>query len=697
MEEISVSTIINVQNTPENFHGGQIAKYFDNWHDITSDEWILQTVQGYEIEMNSIPNQTFVPTPILFNDLERDMIDAEMQAFLNKQIVEEVEFSQYEQFYSNIFIRPKKDESVRVILNLKQFNESVHKIHFKMETLKSAIAIIQPNDYFASIDLKDAYFSVLVNQKDRKYLRFIWEGKHYQFRTLPQGLSCSPRVFTKLLKPAFACLRSMGHSSVPYIDDSLLRAKTKEQCQANVSDTTRLMDRLGFTVHPKKSVFNPVQIIVFLGFVLNSITMRVMVTEERIGKLIMLGTTIISRKIVTIREFAQLLGKMVACEPGMQYAPLYYKDLEHEKDQKLKQCKGNYDAHIVISDNSREMISAFLEYSKTAYKPITRKDPTLTLYSDSSKTGWGGVNVTHNTHTNGLWSEQEKLEHINILELKAALLTIKALAAEMQNAHIQIFMDNTVAISYVNKFGGKMSALHSIAKEIWCWAKDRNLWISAVHVPGVENNEADDLSRKTNDDTEWMLNPIYFQSLKAVVGDMDIDMFASRINCQLPQYVSYTPDAQAIAVDAMSLLWTDINKVYYLFPPFSIISRCIQKIVKDRVETAILIAPLWPTQVWFSVILQQTCAQSYILPANRVVIMPTDKNRNHPVRKLKLAAFVLSGNTSKVQDYHETLSTSFYNPGESPQFFNMGHISENGCHFVTDKKLICLKHLPQQF
>lgn len=292
----------------------------------------------------------------------------------------------------------------------------------------------------------------------------MWEGKHYQFRTLPQGLSCSPQVFTKLLKPTFAYLRSMGHSSVPYIDDSLLRAKTKEQCQVNVTETIHLIDKLGFTVHPIKSVFDPVQIIVFLGFILNSITMRVMVTEERIENLIKLGTTIISRQKVTIREFAQLIGKMVACEPGMQYAPLYYKDLEHEKDHHLKQCKGNYDEHIVISDNSREMISAFLKYGKNAYKPITREAPALTLYSDSSKTGWGGVNVTYNTHTNGLWSEQEKLEHINVLELKAASLTIKSLTGVMQDAHIQIFMDNTVAISYVNSLVWRQNAsitLHS--------------------------------------------------------------------------------------------------------------------------------------------------------------------------------------------------------------------------------------------
>ena len=76
-----------------------------------------------------------------------------------------------------------------------------------METLKSAIVNIQQNDYFGSIDLKDAYFSVPIYKSDRKYLRFFWEDCCYQFCALTRGLSSSPRVFTKLLKPAYATLR----------------------------------------------------------------------------------------------------------------------------------------------------------------------------------------------------------------------------------------------------------------------------------------------------------------------------------------------------------------------------------------------------------------------------------------------------------------------------------------------------------
>ena len=63
----------------------------------------------------------------------------------------------------------------------------------------------------ASLDLKDAYYSVSVNHSDRKYLRFVWQGVLYQFTCLPNGLSSCPRTFTKLLKPPLTALHKLGH------------------------------------------------------------------------------------------------------------------------------------------------------------------------------------------------------------------------------------------------------------------------------------------------------------------------------------------------------------------------------------------------------------------------------------------------------------------------------------------------------
>ena len=103
------------------------------------------------------------------------------------------------------------------------------------------------------------------------------------------GLTASPRVFAKVLKPVFAKLQAQGHISTAYTDDSCLQGSSYDSCRQNIVDTINLMDLLGLTVHPQKSVFVPVQQIVFLGFILSSLTMTIRPTPEKCQKIIELG------------------------------------------------------------------------------------------------------------------------------------------------------------------------------------------------------------------------------------------------------------------------------------------------------------------------------------------------------------------------------------------------------------------------
>lgn len=138
----------------------------------------------------------------------------------------------------------------------------------------------------ASIDLKDAYYSVSVSESHRKYLRFIWKNQLFQFTCLPNGLSSAPRIFTKILKPVYATLRSQGQENVGYIDDSYLQGGTFEDCETNVAVTVKLFRDLGFILNHKKSVFQPTQFLTFLGFILNSVNMTVTLTTEKATKLV---------------------------------------------------------------------------------------------------------------------------------------------------------------------------------------------------------------------------------------------------------------------------------------------------------------------------------------------------------------------------------------------------------------------------
>ena len=123
-------------------------------------------------------------------------------------------------YVSPIFTTEKKDGSHRLILNLKHFNECIRDVHFKMENLQDVFPLITPGVWMASIDLRDAYYTIPVARDHRHYLTFSWKGVYYCYTCLSNGYSQAPYIFTKLLKVPFGYLRKQGHSSAVYIDDT---------------------------------------------------------------------------------------------------------------------------------------------------------------------------------------------------------------------------------------------------------------------------------------------------------------------------------------------------------------------------------------------------------------------------------------------------------------------------------------------
>ena len=254
------------------------------WESLTNDPVTLDEIKHHHIEFEAeYPLQTVQPNKINFSAAEIMIIDAEIPKLVTKEVLQ-VTNCVPDGFISNIFIRPIKGGAFRMILNLKPLNKFVDYHHYKMDTFHTALKLIRPGCFMASADLKDAYYSISIAEEDRKLLVFQWKGKYYQFTCLPNGLSSAPRIFTKILTPVYARLRSISHTFMGHIDDSLLVGQSFNSCHRNTADTVSLFTSLGFTIHPVKSVLQPQQKIDFLGFVLDSITMTVTLTAAKAMK-----------------------------------------------------------------------------------------------------------------------------------------------------------------------------------------------------------------------------------------------------------------------------------------------------------------------------------------------------------------------------------------------------------------------------
>ena len=213
----------------------------------------------------------------------------------------------------------------------------------------------------------------------------------------------------------------------------------------------------------------------------------------------------------------------------------------------------------------------------------------------------------------GRWNWEEKVKsHTNWLELKAAFLALQAFLPQLKHQHVQIGIDSKTAMNYINKLGGTRSRrLTSLALEMWNFAADRNLTLSAVYVPREENQIADKKSRVFQDSLEWMLHPAVFQALQKEVGCFGIDLFATRVNHQVPAFVSWRPEPGAVATDAFNVKWD--FQLACLFPLFCMIKRCFRKIQQDQ-SHCVLITPVWKSSPWYSVILSLFVGQPLLLP-----------------------------------------------------------------------------------
>ena len=343
--------------------------------------------------------------------------------------------------------------------------------------LASILRLVTPGAYMAKIDIKDAYYSVPIKgSKDQKCLEFTFDQVLYQFTVLHNGYSPGPRKFTKLLKPPLSTLRKQGVTVAAHIDDMFTLNKTETKCRDNIQKSLSMLESLGFVI---QSTFIPSTSLEFLGFMIDSKHMTVSLTIAKKRAITKLCHEILGSGRVSIRKAAQLGGKFTSCFIAVPHGKLHYRYLERDKTQALVLNKGNYYKKMTSSDAIRE-INWWVENIMSSYSPIYRDNPSLTITSDASTTGWGAC--CNGQRTGRLFSNAE-IDHINILEAKAAYFGLQALCPGVHDTHIKILADNSATVGAINNMGSsKSSAINDQIHRIWEWAQKRENWITASHI-----------------------------------------------------------------------------------------------------------------------------------------------------------------------------------------------------------------------
>ena len=457
---------------------GRLRFFHANWLNITRDQFILNAVQGFKICFRCTPVQSVVPR---VSD-QNSIIKNEIVSLLKKGAIRQVPFS-HDGFYHRLFLVPKKGGGQRPVLDLSALNQFIETEHFKMENLVTLKSLLNKGDYMINLDLTDAYLTVPMHPDSRKFLRFLLGDKTYEFTAMPFGLNVAPRLFTKIMKPVVASLRSQGVRLIIYLDDILIIASSIETLNRHKTLAISLLESLGFLINYEKSNLIPSQQIVFLGMLVDSASMQFILPQQKAVQIQKECRLLLNTNRPTIRHLSRVLGLLEACRPAVWSAPLHYRQLQTLQINALQRW-ANYNAPVDLTPSVKSDLSWWVTTLQTPQgSPIVPPIADLTISSDASKQGWGAS--WGSQRTGGLWSEKESQDHINVLELRAAFFALKSFLPTQTNKVICLKLDNTTAVSYLNNLGGThCPQLLHLAIAIWDWCEKRHLFLLAQHIPG---------------------------------------------------------------------------------------------------------------------------------------------------------------------------------------------------------------------
>lgn len=265
-------------------------------------------------------------------------------------------------------------------------------------------------------------------------------------RTLAFGLSLSPLVFTKILRPVLRWARRKGIRISAYLDELIIVAKTKEMATHQTSLILNKFKSRGFLYKESKSHLTPSQTIDHLGFSVNTTNMSLSVPASKRRDIRRKALRMLRDKSCSLRHLSSFIGKAQATTPAVFLARLQTRELLQLKNQLLQQGTPPWTATIHLTppacSNLHWWINHLSKWNGLSFLPGTS---TQEIFTDATDNGW--EIVINNKVWSGEWIPEERLQHINYKEMCADETPPGTSASNL-------LCDNTSAIANVRHFGG---------------------------------------------------------------------------------------------------------------------------------------------------------------------------------------------------------------------------------------------------
>ena len=610
--------------------GGRLQKFWTVWKELGLDPWAVSIIRdGYFLIFHTQPPVS--RTPLVrsgsTNPDKNKLLTQQFQILLDKGAIEVVQKPSTPGFYSRLFLVPKPNGEWRPVIDLSSLNDFLLIPKFRMDTPQEIQRSLQQGSWVFSLDLKDAHFQIPIHEASRRFLRMEFKGTVFQFKALPFGISTAPWVFTKVV----SVVKSMFHldkmSLFQYLDDWLGDAPDKESASLRSNLLVQVCTKLGFLINLEKSDLLPAQQFDFIGMHFDLLEGRVSITSKNLSKVLETVQRFVALEKASAQQWQSLIGVVGAQATVLPFGRLRVRPLQFFLKDRWSQKKDSQSLPIQIPKHIKDQLQWWLD-PQNLTKGVPLKDPEFThrVFTDASTKGWGAHWENHQVQ--GVWTQVESNLHINILEMRAVRLALQNFSFPAGSS-VLVASDNTTVVAYINHQGGTRSkSLWLECQSLFQLIEEKHMFFKARHIPGSLNVIADELSRKGQIlPSEWTLHRDIGHSVFAAWDTPNVDLFATRFNSQCPVFVSPAPDPLAMDVDALSISWEGLNA--YAFPPQQILTKVLQKVKDTKNLSLILIAPKWPKQLWFPLLLRLADPHPIKLPVWDKMLKQPRSDRYH--------------------------------------------------------------------
>ena len=372
-----------------------------------------------------------------------------------------------------------------------------------------------------------------------------------------------------------------------FLDDGFGSGDTQSLAQ-DMSQAVKqdLLDS-GFIPKVDKCIWAPVQVLEWLGAVLNSVDFTICIPNRRVEKAQYTLRELRASVWVPVRKVASFVGQIISM--NIVIGPVSQIMTRYISMDILKASTWN--SFIKLSTESCQQL---LFWQSTLECLNVRNlngagSCSRVVYSDASGTGFAGYEIgTINRVSHGTWTAEEAVKSSTWRELCAVFRVLRSLVHILCSQRVKWFTDSTNVVNIVNK-GSMVLELQDLAMQIFNFSSRHAIHLEVEWLPRSLNDKADYLSRVIEKD-DWGISFEILSLIQNRWGPLEVDYFASKHNAKLATFYSKFWCYQSSGVDAFTYDWSQYFGLYV--PPIILVSRVLKKMENCKAK-GILVLPEW--------------------------------------------------------------------------------------------------------